>query len=50
MYGTFHLLQRYSSIKTKSEQIRMTLDYMELLFGEVLEVDCDKEHDKVVVR
>ena len=32
MYGTFHLLQRYSSIKTKSEQIRMTLDYMELLF------------------
>ena len=32
MYGTFHLLQRYSSIKTKSEQIRMTLGYMELLF------------------
>ena len=32
IYGTFHLLQRYSSIKTKSEQIRMTLDYMELLF------------------
>lgn len=32
MYGTFHLLQRYSSIKTKSKQIRMTLGYMELLF------------------
>ena len=32
MYGTFHLLQRYSSLKTKSEQIRMTLGYMELLF------------------
>ena len=32
MYGTFYLLQRYSSIKTKSEQIRMTLGYMELLF------------------
>lgn len=32
MYGTFHLLQKYSSLKTKSEQIRMTLDYMGLLF------------------
>ena len=32
MYGTFYLLQRYSSIKTKSKQIRMTLGYMELLF------------------
>lgn len=34
MYGTFHLLQKYSSLKTKSEQIRMTLDYMRLLFEE----------------
>lgn len=34
MYGTFHLLQKYSSLKTKSEQIRMTLDYMKLLFEE----------------
>lgn len=34
MYGTFHLLQKYSSLKTKSEQIRMTLGYMELLLGE----------------
>lgn len=34
MYGTFHLLQKYSSLKTKSEQIRMTLDYMGLLFEE----------------
>lgn len=32
MYGTFHLLQKHSSLKTKSEQIRMTLGYMELLF------------------
>lgn len=32
MYGTFHLLQKYSSLKTKSKQIRMTLDYMGLLF------------------
>lgn len=32
MYGTFHLLQKHSSLKTKSEQIRMTLDYMGLLF------------------
>lgn len=32
MYGTFHLLQKYSSLKTKSEQIRMTLDYMGHLF------------------
>ena len=34
MYGTFHLLQKYSSLKTKSEQLRMTLDYMRLLFEE----------------
>lgn len=34
MYGTFHLLQKYSSLKTKNEQIRMTLDYMKLLFEE----------------
>ncbi len=34
MYGTFHLLQKHSSLKTKSEQIRMTLDYMKLLFEE----------------
>lgn len=34
MYGTFHLLQKYSSLRTKSEQIRMTLGYMGLLFEE----------------
>lgn len=34
MYGTFHLLQKYSSLKTKSEQIRMTLGYMGLIFEE----------------
>lgn len=34
MYGTFHLLQKHSSLKTKNEQLSMTLDCMELLFGE----------------
>lgn len=34
MYGTFHLLQKYSSLKTKNEQLSMTLDYMTVLFGE----------------
>lgn len=32
MYGTFHLLQKCSALKTRSEQIRMTLGYMEILF------------------
>lgn len=32
MYGTFHLLQKYSLLRTKSQQLRMTLDYMGLLF------------------
>lgn len=32
MYGTFHLLQKHSTLKTKSEQMRLTLDYMGLLF------------------
>lgn len=32
MYGTFHLLKNHTSLKTKGEQIRMTLDYMSLLF------------------
>jgi len=34
LFGTFHLLQQYSSLKTKSEQIRLTLSYMNLLFEE----------------
>lgn len=34
MYGTFHLLQKFSLLKTKHEQLSMTLDYMGLLFEE----------------
>ena len=32
MYGTFHLLKNHTSLKTKGEQLSMTLDYLDLLF------------------
>lgn len=32
MYGTFHLLKNHTSLKTKQEQLSMTLDYLDLLF------------------